>query len=236
MLFCKKTVLVLRQSFFLKINILSEIFSNFYLQFFDQMKNFKFLIIWSLLTLAFLTLGYFVGYIAGSLTGELFGLTASDDGTHLIQTIVYCVFGSVVVTSVSLTQLSILKKYKIKISKWWVSAGILGIVISEIISGIILWQMEINRSDLGIFQGGPQPPEALIFSLSGLLIGIFQRLTIRKQFTNSIYWIPANFIGWGFGHLVMFRVVAFFPGALLLGIITGLFFIWIIKSSQLTIK
>lgn len=200
------------------------------------MKNFKFLIIWSILTLASITIGYITGYIAGLFTGSLFGLTVADDGPHLAQTVIYCIFGSVVVTFVSLTQLSILKKYKIKISKWWLFTGVLGIVISEIISGIILWQMEINRSDLGVFQGGPQLPEALIFSFSGLLMGVFQWLTIKKQFTNSIYWLPASFLGWGLGHLVMFRVWAFFPGALLLGIITGLFFIEIIKSSQLPPK
>jgi hypothetical protein len=130
----------------------------------------------------------------------------------------------VVITSISLTQLSILKSYKIKISKWWILAGILGITISEVIAGIVLWQLEINRSDLGMFQGGPQLPEALIFSFSGLLIGFFQWLVIRKQFANAAYWIPANFLGWGLGHLVMFHFFAFFPGALVLGIITGLFF------------
>jgi hypothetical protein len=114
--------------------------------------------------------------------------------------------------------------------------GILGIIISEIITGIILWQLEINRSDLGMFQGGSQLPEALIFSFSGLLIGFFQWLVIRKQFTKSVYWIPANFLGWGLGHLVMFHWLAFFPGALLPGIITGSFMSWILKSNKLLIN
>ena len=196
------------------------------------MKKYNFLINWSLLILAFLTVGYFVGYIAGLITGSLFGIGVAEDGTHLAQTVIYCVFGSVVSLSISLTQLSILKSIKVKISKWWILAGILGIVISEVIAGIILWQLKINRSDLGVFQGGPQLPEALIFSFSGLLIGVFQWLVIRKQFTNSSYWIPANFLGWGLGHLVMLNILLFFPGALLLGIITGLFFNWIIKSSK----
>lgn len=197
------------------------------------MKKYKFLINWSLLTTAFLTVGYIVGYIAGLFTGSLFGLTIADDGTHLAQTTIYCVFGSVVITSISLTQLLILKNYKIQISKLWILAGILGIIISEVIAGIILWKLEINRSDLGIFQGGPQLPEALIFSFSGLLIGIFQWLVIRKQFTKSVYWIPANILGWGFGHLVMFDLLIFFLGALLLGIITGLFMSWILKSNEI---
>lgn len=191
---------------------------------FNQMNKFKFLTNWSLLTLAFLTLGYFVGYIAGSLTGELFGLSITDDGTHLEQVVIYSVFGSVVVTSISLTQLYILKRHRIKISKLWIPAGIVGIVISEAIAGIILWQLSVNRSDLGIFQGGPQLPEALIFSFSGLLMGVFQWYVIRKQFKDSVYWIPASFLGWGLGHLAMFHILAFFPGALILGIITGLFF------------
>jgi hypothetical protein len=195
------------------------------------MKNYKFLIHWSLLTLPFLTLGYFVGFMAGSLTNELFGLSVADDGTHFTQTIVYCVFGSVVITSVSATQRFVLKEYKTVISKLWILAGIPGIIISEVIAGIVLWQLQINRSDLGVFQGGPQLPEALIFSFSGLLIGFFQWLVIRKQFSNSVYWIPANFLGWGLGHLVMFHFLAFFPGALVLGIITGIFFNWIIKSN-----
>jgi len=200
------------------------------------MKKYNFLINWSLFTVAFLIVGYIVGYIAGLITGSLFGIGVAEDGTHLTQTVVYCVFVSVVSLSISLTQLSILKSIKVKISKWWILAGILGIVISEVIAGIILWQLKINRSDLGVFQGGPQLPEALIFSFSGLLIGVFQWLVIRKQFTNSSYWIPANFLGWGLGHLVMLNILLFFPGALLLGIITGLFMFWILKSNKILIN
>lgn len=196
----------------------------------------KFLIKWILLTSALLSVGYITGYIAGLLTGSLFGLTVAHDGTHLAQTVVYCVFGSVVITSISITQLSVLKRYNIKISKWWILSGIVGIIISEVIAGVVLWQLEINRSDLGIFQGGPQLPEALIFSFSGLLIGVFQWLVIRKQFNNSVYWIPANVLGWGLGHLVMFHLLAFFLGAFVLGSITGLFFYWIIKSNKLIIN
>lgn len=196
------------------------------------MKKYNFLINWSLLSLAFLTAGYIIGYIVGLTTGSLFGIGVADDGTHLAQTVIYCVFGSVVSLSISLTQLSILKSIKIKISYKWILGGILGVVSSELLVGIILWQLQINRSDLGIFQGGSQLPEALIFSFSGLLIGFFQWLIIRKQFTNAVYWIPANFLGWGLGHLVMFHLLAFFLGALLLGIITGLFMSLIINSSQ----
>ena len=196
----------------------------------------KFLIKWILLTIAFLSVGYITGYIAGLLTGSLFGLSVADNGTHLAQTVVYCVFGSVVITSISLTQQSILKRYNVKISKWWILSGIAGLIISEVIAGVVLWQLAINRSDLGIFQGGPQLPEALIFSFSGLLIGVLQWLVIRKQFNNSVYWIPANVLGWGLGHLVMFHLLAFFIGAVVLGIITGLFFYWIIKSNYLTIN
>lgn len=199
------------------------------------MKN-KFLIKWILLTIAFLSVGYITGYIAGMLTGSLFGLTVADDGSHFTQTVVYCVFGSVVITSICLTQLSILQRYNIKISKWWILSGIAGIIISEVIAGVVLWQMEINRSDIGIFQRGPQLPEALIFSFSGLLIGVFQWLVIRKQFNNSVYWIPANVLGWGLGHLIMFHLLAFFLGALVLGILTGLFFYWIVKSNKLIIN
>jgi hypothetical protein len=200
------------------------------------MKKYKFLINWSLLMLTFLTVGNFIGFMAGSLTGELFGLEITDEGTHLTQTIIYCVYGSVLIAVISLTQLLILREYKIKISKWWILAGIPGIIISEIIAGIILWQLNINRSDLGIFQGGPHLPEALIFSFSGLLIGYFQWLVIRKQLTRSVYWIPANFLGWGLGFSVMFHLWAFLPGELLTGMITGIFMYWILKSNKLLIN
>ena len=193
------------------------------------MKKYNFLINWSLFTVAFLTAGYIVGYIIALIVNSLLGNNNYDNGTYLSQIVVYCVFGTIVSTTISLTQLSILKSNKVIISKWWILAGILGIVISEVVSGTVLSQLEINRSTIGIFQNGPQLPEALIFSFSGLLMGIFQWLVIRKQFTNSFYWIPASFLGWGLGHLVMFNVLLFFPGALLLGIITGLFFNRIIK-------
>jgi hypothetical protein len=189
----------------------------------------KFLIKWILLTLAFLTIGYIIGYIAGISVNLLLGNNTYEQGSYLSQILVYCAFGSVVAGAVSLTQLKILKSNNVIISKWWILAGILGIVISEVISGIILWQLGINRSSIGVFQGGPQIPEALVFSFSGLLIGTFQWITIRKKFSNSVYWIPANFLGWGLGHLVMFNALAFFIGAILLGIITGLCMQWILK-------
>ena len=196
----------------------------------------NFLIKWILLTLAFLTVGYIIGYIAGISVNLLLGNNTYEQGSYLSQILVYCAFGSVVGGTVSLTQLKILKSNKVIISKWWILASILGIVISEVISGIILWQLGINRSSIGVFQGGPQIPEALVFSFSGLLIGVFQWLVIRKQFANSVYWIPANFLGWGLGHLVMIHLLSFFLGALLLGIITGLFMEMIIKYSKLTIN
>lgn len=189
----------------------------------------NFLIKWILLTLAFLSVGYIIGYIAGISVNLLQGNNTYEQGSYLSQILVYCAFGSVVSATVSLTQLKILKSNNVIISKWWILAGILGIVISEVISGIILWQLGINRSSIGVFQGGQQIPEALVFSFSGLLIGTFQWLVIRKKFLKSVYWIPANFLGWGLGHLVMFSALAFFIGALLLGVITGLFIYWILK-------
>ena len=201
------------------------------------MKKYNFLINWSLFTVAFLIVGYIIGYIIALIVNSLLGNeNYQNDGTYLSQILVYCVFGSVVSSTISLTQLSILKSSKVIISKWWILAGILGITISEVVSGIRLSQLEINRSTIGIFQNGPQLPEAMIFSFSGLLIGVFQWLVIRKQFTNSFYWIPANFLGWGLGHLVMFTALAFFLGALLLGIITGLFMFWILKSNKILIN
>jgi len=191
----------------------------------------KFLIKWILLTLAFLTVGYIIGYIAGISVNLLLGNDTYEQGSYLSQILVYCAFGSVVAGTVSLTQLKILKSNNVIISKWWILAGILGIVISEVISGIILWQLGINRSSIGVFQGGPQLPEALVFSFSGLLIGAFQWIVIGKKFSNSVYWIPANFLGWGLGHLAMFNALAFFIGAIILGAITGLFMQLILKTN-----
>lgn len=57
-----------------------------------------------------------------------------------------------------------------------------------------------------------------------------QWIVIRKKFSNSVYWIPAGFLGWGLGHLAMFNALAFFIGAIVLGTITGLFMQWILKT------
>ncbi|HOW31370.1 MAG TPA: hypothetical protein PLP88_07380, partial [Bacteroidales bacterium] len=66
---------------------------------------------------------------------------------------------------------------------------------------------------------------------AGLLTGIMQWLTLRKYFSYSGLWIAASTVGWGLCILITVTgIFAFFIGALLYGIITGLTITLITKN------
>ena len=60
------------------------------------------------------------------------------------------------------------------VTSLWIFTSIAGIIIGELIAGIVLWELGVDRADLGFAQGGSAFPEALILVFSGALIGLFQ--------------------------------------------------------------
>ena len=60
---------------------------------------------------------------------------------------------------------------------------------------------------------GLAPAFGVIGALVGLSVGVAQWLALREQAANSIWWIPANILGYTGGLLVGWQVPAVFPFA-----------------------
>ena len=102
-----------------------------------------------------------------------------------------------------------------------------GFIFGEMLAGWILWKFDISRADLGWAQGGSILAEALIFTFSGALIGLFQYPLLKKVYFKAEIWIVVSAITWGLVPLVIFIF-----GGLVLGAITGVTLFWILQLKE----
>jgi len=116
----------------------------------------------------------------------------------------------------------------------------IGIIIAELIIGIILWKLNISRGEFSFWENNPLP-HALIATIYGLLIGLIQLPLLRKHFFRSAFWIIASTLAWGVSILITaFRVtndilllITFILGILLYGAISGATLMWILKPKEI---
>lgn len=187
----------------------------------------NFLIRWILLTSIILPVAAIPGYLLNLFIHGKMGYTISDVGPPLLQTLEYCIWITILTAIVSLIQW-ILLQTQFKVSSFWILACVLGGAIGELLSGIVLWKMGVNRADLGPAQGGSILAEVIIFLFSGTLIGLFQYPLIRKNFRKAGFWILASALGWG---LIPAAFLLF--GGVVLSTITGMTLVWIMKPRAL---
>ena len=76
-----------------------------------------------------------------------------------------------------------------------------GIILTELAAGILLWKMGINRGEFAFWEANPLP-HALIATIYGLVIGLIQFPIIRKHFSKSALWIVASTMAWGVSILI----------------------------------
>ena len=138
----------------------------------------------------------------------------------------YCIIMSILGAIISLMQWLLLRR-KIGLSALWILACVGGFIIVETLAGWILWKLDISRGDLGWAQGGSILAEALIFTFSGALIGLFQYQLLKKVYYKAEMWIVVSAIAWG---LVPLGIFIF--GGLALGAITGATLIWILQLKE----
>ncbi len=193
---------------------------------------------WTLLSSGIITLSYLLSLIAVLLVHGAFGFNMKEWGTPLSQTLMQMAGGAVIGLGTGLYQKSLLiKLFDVKSS--WIYTLITGFVVTELITGLVLWQMGLNRGELRFIEFNPLP-ESLIFACIGLLTGILQWPLLKKYFSRSGYWIIACITGWGVLILVNFlwyiplirssifiSIFVFALGALLYGAITGATLAWI---------
>jgi hypothetical protein len=206
-----------------------------------QPKKIRFWINWTLLHTLVIPASYVLSLIAVALVHEgIFGFGETEGGTPLSQTLMQIAGGAVIGLGVGILQQQFLKKI-FDVSSFWIYAIIIGFVMTELITCIILWQMGRDRWPLRFIEFNPLP-EAMIFAAAGLLIGLLQWSVLKKHFTRSVFWIFASTLGWGMCILMIFfaglfikssiSVFTFIIGALLYGLITGATIMWLIQKRE----
>jgi hypothetical protein len=151
------------------------------------------------------------------------------------KTLGHIAAGGVLGLAVGLFQRSFLKKL-FNVPAFWIYALIIGFVVIEVISGIILSRMGINRGEIKFFEyktPGDPPGESLIYAIAGLLTGLIQWPILSRAFSRSVFWVLASTLGWGICFVItMISAWAFLLGALLYGAITGATVIWILQTKE----
>jgi hypothetical protein len=192
----------------------------------EKKEKLQFYARWTALIAALTFAGAIVGFIIALIISGIFGYDQLETGPYIIQTAGYCAFVAIFATAISTTQWKLLLK-EVGVSSLWIFINIGGLVITEIIAGIILWKLEINREDLGFFQAGPPLPEVLIYVFAGALVGLLQFPLLRKSYHKAGLWILASIIAWATVPLAAFAF-----GGVTLGAITGATFIWILQRKE----
>ena len=203
----------------------------------DATKNTrKFLRNWTLLTAAFIILGYILMLVFSILMMEITNISMSEWPSTFEQTIWQIGNAILLGSSIGFIQWRMLRKTH-SISSTWIYLVPAGMILTELIAGILLWKMGINRGEFVFWENNPLP-HALIATIYGLMIGLIQFPIIRKHFSNGAFWILASTLAWGTSILItainfandIFLLITIIIGILLYGLITGCALVWILKS------
>jgi hypothetical protein len=206
-------------------------------------EKLKFWTNWTLISSGIIPLSYVISLIAVLLVQGAFGFGQMDWGTPLSKTLSQIAGGAIIGLGTGIYQKSLLRK-AFNVSSSWVYTLIVGFVTAELIAGIILWQLGLDREKLRFIEYKPLP-EALIFASAGLLTGFLQLRILRRFFFRSGYWVIASTLGWGICILinilwfvpfiqnsVLAVIMVFSLGSLLYGAITGSTLVWIMPRKQ----
>jgi hypothetical protein len=159
-------------------------------------------------------------------------------GSPFEQTVVQIALGIVIGFSIGITQWRLLRKV-FNVSSFWLYSVVIGFTILELIAGIILWKLDINRGELNFIEFNALA-HALILAITGLIIGIIQMPILKKQYAGSVYWVIASTLAWGISILItaidqdseLALLITFIIGAILYGAITGATLMWILKPKE----
>ena len=211
----------------------------------------RFGIRWVLLTVAGWTIGFPLGFVFLAVAGWIIGLHEGSDSIMLKLGLDNAAVVIVEVAVVSLMQWLALRRV-IQRAGFWVLASIIGFTISSSIHGVVC-HVYGYPDDLGFPLGALV--WTLFFILGGTLTGLLQQRILRHQVRRSGWWVPASAAGWGLGviglAIACFVLPTILPimrkapfvlllihqiilptvlGAGLLGIVTGVTLIWLLRQ------
>jgi len=197
----------------------------------------RFGIRWVLLTVAGWAIGLPLGFVLVPVAGLIIGLHEGSDSIILKLGLDNAALFIVVAAVVSLMQWLALRRV-VQRAGFWVLASIIGFTISSSIHGVVC-HVYGYPDDLGPL--GAQV-WTLFFILGGTLTGLLQQRILRHQVRRSGWWVPASAAGWGlvvigFGIVskilgVRLQVVGEIASSGLLGIVTGVTLIWLLRQPR----
>ncbi|MGA2171623.1 MAG: hypothetical protein ABSG82_01240 [Sedimentisphaerales bacterium] len=190
---------------------------------------------WVLLTIAGWAIGFPLGFVFVAVAGLIIGV---HEGSIILKLgLDNAAAFIVVVAVVSLMQWLALRRV-VQRAGFWVPASIIGFTISSSIHGVVC-HVYGYPDDLGPL--GAQV-WTLFFILGGTLTGLLQQRILRHQVRRSGWWVPASAAGWGlvvigFGIVsqilgVRLQVVGLIASSGLLGIVTGVTLIWLLRQQM----
>jgi hypothetical protein len=190
---------------------------------------------WVLLTIAGWAIGFPLGFVLVAVAGWIIGV---HEGSILLKLgLDNAAAFIVVVAVVSLMQWLALRRV-VQRAGFWVLASIIGFTISSSIHGVVC-HVYGYPDDLGPLGAVVW---TLFFILGGTLTGLLQQRILRHQVRRSGWWVPASAAGWGlvvigFGIVskilgVRLQVVGLIVSSALLGIVTGITLIWLLRQPK----
>ena len=199
----------------------------------------RFLRNWTLLNAGFFVIGYILIIVFGILKMEIFHLSKDEWGSPLLQTMWQIGNAMIIGISIGYIQWRMLRK-TYGVSSSWIYLVPAGMILTELMAGIMLWKMGINRGEFAFWENNPLQ-HALIATIYGLVIGLIQFPIIRKHFFKSTFWIVASTLAWGVSILLTaikvtndtLLLITFIIGLLLYGLITGVTLMWILKPKEI---
>ena len=204
---------------------------------------------WVLLTIAGWAIGFPVGFVFVPVAGLIIGLHEGSDSILLKLGLDNAALFIVVAAVVSLMQWLALRRV-VQRAGFWVPASIIGFTIPSSIHGVVC-HVYGYPDDLGPLGAVVW---TLFFILGGTLTGLLQQRILRHQVRRSGWWVPASAAGWGlsviglaiacfvlptgrkgpapFVLLLIRELIVPTIGTVLLGIVTGVTLIWLLRQPR----
>ena len=194
---------------------------------------------WTLINALVLILSYIISvFVILFIAESIFDNSIDEWGSPFEQTVGQIALGIVIGFSIGITQWRLLRKV-FNVSSFWLYSVAIGFTILELIAGIILWKLDINRGELNFIESNVLA-HALLLAITGLIIGIIQMPLLKKQYAGRVYWVIASTLAWGTSILItaidqdseLALLITFIIGAILYGAITGATLMWILKPKE----
>jgi len=205
----------------------------------SKKEKFRFWRNWTLLNALVIILLYPIGGIIVLLISEAMGYSNDQWAPPFEQTIMLIIFGALIGFGIGFVQRLLLRKV-FNVSAFWIYSVAIGFILTELIVGIVLWKMDINRGELSFIEFNALA-HALILAITGLLIGLIQLPLLRKHYSGNVYWVIASTLAWGISILItainqkseLALLITFIFGAILYGAITGATLMWILQPKEI---